>query len=57
MAQSFLARLLAMLERKRNLERYAWFADRVANEYGLGSIFNPDSAGITAMGEIYRNGG
>ncbi len=56
MARSFLAELLAMLERQPCVERYAWFADRVGNEYGLGSIFNQRASRLTEIGRIYRNG-
>jgi DNA-binding HxlR family transcriptional regulator len=56
MAQNFLARLLAMLERQPWVERYAWFADRVGKEYGLGTIFEPKASRLTAIGEIYRDG-
>jgi hypothetical protein len=56
MARNFMKRLLAMLERLPCLERYAWFADRVSDEYGLGSIFNPHAGGLTQLGEIYRDG-
>jgi hypothetical protein len=56
MAQAFLANLLAMFERHPSVERYAWFADRVANEYALGAIFDPVASRLTAMGQIYRDG-
>lgn len=55
MAQDFLKRLMDMLERLPFVERYAWFADRVSDEYGLGSIFDPHASRITTMGEIYRD--
>jgi hypothetical protein len=56
MARTFLQKLLAMLERAPHVERYAWFADRVGAEYGLGSIFELEGSGLTAMGAIYRDG-
>ena len=54
MAQRFIQRLIPALERIPYLERYAWFADRVSDEYGLGSIFDPTDSALTAFGEIYR---
>lgn len=56
MARSFVKRLLAMLERLPFVERYAWFADRVDDEYRLGSIFDPKAHRITPFGKIYRDG-
>ena len=56
MAQSFLQKLLPILERLPYVERYAWFADRVDNEYSLGSIFDPKAPGFTPFGQIYRKG-
>jgi putative glycosyl hydrolase len=56
-AEDYLTKLLAMLERHPNVERYAWFADRVGNEYGLGTIFDPAASELTPMGKIYRDGG
>ena len=56
MAQNFVRKLLAMLERLPFVERYAWFADRVCDEYGLGSIFDPNASRLTQLGEIYRDG-
>jgi len=56
-AEDYLTKLLAMLERQPNVERYAWFADRVGKEYGLGTIFDPKASQLTTMGEIYRDGG
>jgi len=55
MAQAYVKGLVAMLERLPFVHRYAWFADRVDNEYGLGSICHPHSPGLTLMGEIYRD--
>ncbi|MEI6034277.1 MAG: glycosyl hydrolase [Verrucomicrobiae bacterium] len=55
MAESFLKKLLAMLERLPFVERYAWFADRVGDEYGLGSIFDPHARRLTPFGKIYRD--
>ena len=54
MARVFLTKLLAMLERKTCVERYTLFADRVGNEYRLGSIFDPVMSRLTAMGKIFR---
>ena len=56
MARCFLKNLLAMLERLPFVERYAWFADRVGEEYGLGTIYEPDASRLTPFGEIYRDG-
>jgi len=53
MAQKFIQRLIPALERIPYLERYAWFADRVSDEYKLGSIFNPTESRLTAFGELY----
>jgi len=55
MAESFLSKFLAMMARLPCVERFAWFADRVANEYKLGSIFDPFASRITTIGEIYRD--
>ncbi len=55
MAESFLSKFLAMMERNPCVERYAWFADRVTNEYSLGGIFDPSASRLTRMGEIYRD--
>ncbi|MEI8311997.1 MAG: glycosyl hydrolase, partial [Verrucomicrobiota bacterium] len=57
MAQDFLKKLLAMLERLPFVERYAWFSERVGEEYALGTIFYPRSSRITPLGKIYRDGG
>jgi hypothetical protein len=57
MARDFLKTLMAMLERLPFVERYAWFADRVGNEYGLGTIFELERSRLTPLGEIYRDGG
>ena len=56
MAREFLKKLLAMLERLPFVERYAWFADRVGDEYALGSIFYPNAHRLTPFGKIYRDG-
>lgn len=56
MAQNFLKNLLEMLERQPFVERYAWFADRVGEEYGLGTIFDLKDSRLTPFGEIYRDG-
>jgi len=56
MAREFLKKLLAMLERLPFVERYAWFADRVGDEYGLGTIFYPGASRLTPFGKIYRDG-
>ena len=55
MAESYLSQFLALMERQPCVERYAWFADRVANEYGLGTIFDPQASRLTRVGEIYRD--
>ena len=55
MAQDFVIRLLAMLERLPYVERYAWFADRVAKAYSLGTIFEMQGKAITTLGEVYRD--
>jgi len=55
MARDFLKKLLAMLERLPCVERYAWFADRVGDEYGLGTIFNPHTSRLTRFGGLYRD--
>ena len=55
MAENFLKRLVALLERLPYVERYAWFADRADNEYKLGSILDPHAPGLTAIGEVYRD--
>jgi hypothetical protein len=55
MARSFLKKLLAMLERLPFVERYAWFGDRVGDEYGLGTIFDLHASRLTPLGEIYRD--
>jgi len=57
MARNFLKKLLALLERLPFVERYAWFADRVGDEYGLGTIFDPHARRLTPFGKIYRDGG
>ena len=57
MARDFLKKLLAMLERLPFVERYAWFADRVGDEYALGTIFYPRVSRLTPFGKIYRDGG
>jgi hypothetical protein len=57
MARSFVKELLPMLEGLPMVERYAWFADRVGKEYGLGTIFELNARGLTALGEEYRDGG
>ena len=57
MAQKFIKKLLAMLERLPFVERYAWFADRVGEEYTLGTIFDPHASRLTPLGETYRDGG
>jgi len=56
MARSFLKKLLVMLESLPFVERYAWFAERVGDEYGLGTIFDLHASQLTALGEIYRDG-
>jgi len=56
MARDFIKNLLAMLERLPFVERYAWFADRVGDEYALGSIFYPNAHRLTPFGKIYRDG-
>ncbi|MFZ4774078.1 MAG: glycosyl hydrolase [Terrimicrobiaceae bacterium] len=56
MARAFLKKLLAMLEGLPFVERYAWFADRVGEEYGLGTIYDPTSSRLTPFGKIYRDG-
>ena len=56
MARTFLKNLLAMLGRLPFVERYAWFADRVGDEYSLGTIFDPHASRLTPLGEIYRDG-
>ena len=56
MARTFLKNLLAMLESLPFVERYAWFADRVGDEYSLGTIFDPHANRLTPLGEIYRDG-
>ncbi|HEX4084978.1 MAG TPA: glycosyl hydrolase, partial [Chthoniobacteraceae bacterium] len=55
MAEDFVIRLLAMLERLPFVERYAWFADRVAKAYRLGTLFEMYGAKITTLGEVYRD--
>ena len=57
MAREFLKKMLAMLERLPFVERYAWFADRVGDEYGLGTIYYPHARRLTPFGKIYRDGG
>lgn len=54
-AQSFLQKLVAMLERLPFVERYAWFADRVGNEYGFSSLFDLNVNRLTRIGELYRD--
>ena len=56
MARRFLKSLLAMLESLPFVERYAWFADRVGDEYALGTIYYPQARRLTPFGEIYRDG-
>jgi hypothetical protein len=56
MARRFLSRMLPMLERLPYVERYAWFTDRVGEEYSLGSIFELKASKLTAFGELYREG-
>lgn len=56
MAERFLKDLMALLERLPFVERYAWFADRVGEEYGLGTIFDPLARRMTPFGRIYRDG-
>lgn len=56
MARAFLKKLLAMLERLPFVERYAWFTDRIGEEYSLGTIFYPNASRITPIGKIYRDG-
>jgi hypothetical protein len=56
MAQHFLQQLLPILERLPFVERYAWFADRAANEYSLGSMFDLNASRLTALGKLYRDG-
>jgi hypothetical protein len=56
LARSFLKKLLAMLERLPFVQRYAWFADRVGDEYRLGTIFDPHAHRLTLLGELYRDG-
>ena len=55
MARAFVKKLLAMLERLPFVERYAWFADRVGDEYRLGSIFDARVSRLTRLGETYRD--
>jgi len=55
-AESFMHKVLAMLERLPFIERYAWFADRVGGDYRFGSIFEQHSGRLTSMGAIYRGG-
>jgi len=55
MARDFLRRLLPILEGLPCLERYAWFADRVGDEYRLGSIFSKRDGRPTPFGRIYRD--
>ena len=56
MAREFLKRLLAKLERLPFVERYAWFADRVGDEYSLGTIYYPHARRLTPFGKVYRDG-
>jgi hypothetical protein len=56
MARNFLKKLLSMLERLPFVERYAWFADRVGDEYALGTIFDLHASRLTPLGKIYRDG-
>ena len=56
MAREFLKKLLAMLESLTFVERYAWFADRVGDEYSLGTIYYPHARRLTPFGKIYRDG-
>ena len=55
MARRFLRNLLALLDRLPFVERYAWFADRIGDEYSLGSIFDPHASRLTPLGKIYRD--
>jgi hypothetical protein len=54
MARRFLKNLLAVLASLPFVERYAWFADRVGDEYRLGTIFAPGAPRITPFGKLYR---
>lgn len=54
-AQDFLQKLLVLLEQLPFVERYAWFADRVGEEYSLGSIFQMQANALTLIGELYRD--
>ena len=56
MARNFLKKLLGMLESLPFVERYGWFADRVGDEYALGTIFHPRASRLTPLGKIYRGG-
>lgn len=56
MARTFLKKLLAMLEGLPFVERYAWFADRVGDEYRFGTLFDLRASRLTRLGEIYRGG-
>lgn len=56
MARNFLKELVAALERLPFVERYAWFADRVGDEYALGAIFDLHESRLTPLGELYRDG-
>ena len=56
MADAYVKKLLGILERLPFVERYAWFADRVGNEYALGTILDLKASRITPLGEIYQNG-
>lgn len=55
MARRFLKNLRAVLARLPFVERYAWFADRVGDEYSLGTIFASGAARITPFGKLYRD--
>jgi len=55
MARIFLKNLLAMLDGLPFVERYAWFADRVTDEYRIGTIFHPRASRLTPLGRIYRD--
>jgi hypothetical protein len=54
-ARFFLQKLVAMLERLPFVERYAWFADRVGNEYSAGSLFDLHVNKLTPIGALYRD--
>ena len=56
MACDFFKKLLALLERLPFVERYAWFAERVGDEYGIGTLLDLNASRLTPLGEIYRDG-